>query len=451
MRLLCLLLLSALLIPCHSYGMEKEKAYKTRRFLKPNTAKYESSSSSESSEVSPFDKTYEILKESSALYLKAEKLKNNKKIDELFSQFKKSYDKKKEEHLDITYCSSRVRIELFRRIIEAKIEEMPLLIIEHYTEEKSYHKFNEGWETMSKDEARFWKATFKDNSYEVIDQIPTYFKIGDFSYKFELWPTYWQPGNGKLYSILQDNRSETYFYIGKAFKEAKIKDKDAAIQNLLKQKKHGKAFTQKSFNGLNLLFDYEVARRAIVGDDFSDLPLIHIMPSLINNLFSESIIDIFLVGEQSNSRNEKVSLFAGKEREEIVKKFILSQENLKNISTLEEAREVLIYSHKSDEDSRETEESGVEIPVTSQPIKSTQRKRIEKKISDETLSSNPSDKKSPISKDSKTPHTLFPVTSTEKKHKTSSIKEEKGTNTSKRAGAITKDKKDKKNDKSPKK
>ena len=252
------------------------------------------------------------------------------KVDEKFNEFKKIYEGKSNKAVDVTGCSSRTVIALFRKIYKHK--------------------------SKKKNDDCFWKKempTYKGYSYtKFVDQFPTTFKLDSKKYKLKFISTTNQPGNGALYGLTNPSAADPYMpnsysdtsvfsYLKKCSEQQRT-----SIKKFLKARQRGKPAKiddeLKQFsNGLHLLFCFEVSRRLAVGDKFRSLPVLFSVHSLVKNFLDLDLVE-----------NYFTKIFATDEREYNLREIIEDQKMSADGKTL---RLKLKMFHADDEDSGEDE------------------------------------------------------------------------------------------------
>jgi hypothetical protein len=247
-------------------------------------------------------------------------------VQALVLKFEQNYKAKQKSELDLTGLSSRARIYLLQRVINTKVAKIGV---------KAY-----------------WVDTGK---FYLSDQYPTTFKIEDFTYTLYGGATKNQKGSGSLLGLCSSNKGEKYDAVLK-FLEGHKHLYPAIAQRLKDQKKNGNPIVKdaeitttvlaKFLNGLNLLLDYEVARRLVEGDPYSDLPVLLSLEHLLTH-FSSETLKIFLEGENGNSP------FTGERKKFVQEKILPIQAKGGKIRTSSSVRKMLSFSHKDDEESGE--------------------------------------------------------------------------------------------------
>lgn len=192
----------------------------------------------------------------------------SRSVDPQLEKFKEEYkDGVKFQTIDVTWLSSRARIDLLKQIIEFKRRLLPATT--------AYE---------------FWDVKYTDKK-------PTKFKLGQFTYKLVLNPTPDQLGDGLLsmaetsYSGIAlpkiGSHEDNIAWITKSLKPDDVKK---YIGLLFIQRKYGDPINtgdpEKSsfFNGLNLLLDFEEARHRVEGDVFENLPVVVHIDYMIKHL-----------------------------------------------------------------------------------------------------------------------------------------------------------------------
>jgi len=279
----------------------------------------------------------------------------SKKAHLLLIDFMKDYPLQRESTLDITGLSARARIYLLNSIINFKINFLPQHKCTNYEQFQNLVSSND-----------FWKKIKKPGVAEFIDKIPTRFKIGDFVYKLEMGSTFHQKGSGRLYGLLSESSAEKYDQIYTQIK--KYKDNLPKYSEiLLQQKKDGvpiyrynkkkEIIDERSrfLNGLNLLLDYEVARRLVDGDPHQDLPVITYINFIITHL--DSHFKDLIVGKKLSEwgfslprYDNSLSLVAGDNRVFVAKKTIPELTDTQSSASIRRSLKCL---HLSDEDSND--------------------------------------------------------------------------------------------------
>ena len=213
-------------------------------------------------------------------YIENQLNSNADTVTDLFEKFKKKYDNNRRGHLCLDGLSARARIALLRKIIDYKVNK------------KTDLKSNEKWD-YGKRSFKIWKNNTwtQSNSYfSYIDEIPTSFSIGDYEYVLEQESTNNNPGGGRLFGLKDQNKADSYADIGKFLQLYKGDLVNFFNRKLIEQKKDGLPidFTladiqglpgnyradnavndlKRFLNGLNLLYDFEVARRLVKDDGF---------------------------------------------------------------------------------------------------------------------------------------------------------------------------------------
>jgi hypothetical protein len=313
------------------------------------------------------EKIYKKFQNVSEKFLNSEQIlqKTDKKtgftIKELLTKFKKDYLNLQCSLINVTDFSARVRICILKEIIKIKFETLPKNIKNHFIKMEKFEKtYEHSWKNLESN--KFWSV----RAIQLIDQNPTIIKIGNFQYKWEMIVSCYQPGGGKIYGLKDKEIPDTFWSITKDLQSYSMPEREVISNKLLQQKKDGKTIisglrniykstyrgyetivTDQFLNGLNLLLDYEVARRLIAGDIYSDLPLISIMDCLIKNLNNDGILNkYFSLPDYSQSMNQK-TLFSGESRENKLKELILTKECLNNITKQNDVRKKLRYCHES--------------------------------------------------------------------------------------------------------
>lgn len=280
--------------------------------------------------------------------------KNNLFEDNVNTQlnnFKIQYNAKNKSTLNFTGFSARARIYLLTEIINLKVSKLP----ENYFDDPSWKN-------------EFWKK--ENGKFYIIDKFPTILKVGNFSYTLFGGPTANQKGSGSLLGVnsATPRKGEKYDAVLKFLQQHQNKY-DLFGQSLLVQKKDGRpiqpsaqfnAHVAQYLNGLNLLLDYEVARRQVEDDEFVDVPILSSIHYLLTNFNSENLKKFF-EGDQEGTG--KVSPLTGKDRRKFVERNILpEQSSQQDLSRSKAIRAVLKFSHKDTENSEEaySEESSSE-------------------------------------------------------------------------------------------
>lgn len=205
----------------------------------------------------------------------------------MFIDFIKDYTSQKPTTLDITGLSARSRIYLMSSIINFKISYLPSY------GDKSYDEFK-AWVFPSNGLWQKRKYTGK-GIVDFSDLVPTTFKIGNFTYEFKQGPTFHQKGSGRIFGLISPDAAEKYEKLAEYWQELSEETLGQFSQLLLAQKSDGNPIDtgneeeDRFFNGLNLLFDYEVARRLAEDDKFGEFPIISYISYLLTNLSDKTI------------------------------------------------------------------------------------------------------------------------------------------------------------------
>ena len=217
---------------------------------------------------------------------------------------------------------------------------------------------------------KYFKKPYCKEFSHYMDMQPTTFQIGKYKYILTLMPTDNQRGNGFLTVGEKRTEKDKYTDIWKELNVGEGKHLSKFSDVLSKQKRDGKVIEvreeggkvkeelSKLLNGLNLLLDFEVARRLIEGDKFHDFPVITYIPYIIKNLryFNDLLIerDIEYINTSGEKVKEKCSLVTQLEKE---KREAAAKDFIKNPAyketTPSEIRESLDSLHASDEDSED--------------------------------------------------------------------------------------------------
>lgn len=268
----------------------------------------------------------------------------SKKAHLLFATFSEEYKCKKMSTLDITGLSARSRIYLLTSIINFKIDYLPQHNYRNYQQFENLNSHND-----------FWIKRSGTKFAEFVDKIPTTFKIGGFSYKLQQGATFNQKGSGRLHGLTAENIPDKYDGICeklKPYSETRLKEFSILLLN---QKKDGNSIDVKIpsdnrfLNGLNLLFDYEVARRLAKDDKFGDFPIINYIGFVVENLHNTKLFS-------NLTENKDHSLFqeefrGSSDRISHAKNRILELSYPQN--SKKQIRSSLKYLHSSDEDSHD--------------------------------------------------------------------------------------------------
>ena len=251
-------------------------------------------------------------------------------VKKKYKAFKTKYKNKETTTVDVTGCSSRTVIALFRKIFKHKSKKM--------------------------NNQEFWnpeKSTYKGIPYtNFVDQFPTTFEVDSKKYKLKFISTKKQPGNGALYGLTNPSTADPYMpnsYSDKSvfsYLQNCSGQQRTSIQKFLKARQRGKPAEiddeLKQFsNGLHLLFCFEVSRRLAIGDKFRSLPVLFSVHSLLKD-FSD-------LDKVKRCFSE---IFATDKRELNLREFIESQKMSADGKTL---RNRLRMFHADDEDSGEDE------------------------------------------------------------------------------------------------
>lgn len=256
--------------------------------------------------------------------------KSSDQVEELISKFKKEYQDSKlsEQELNITGLTSRMRITLINRIVKEKISKFRRI------------------------DRRFWE-NISNAHYR--DIKPTILKVGDFKYRLTCHTTKDQPGNGEI-SILAGpvdikgiGNIKAYRQIVKWVGGLKSNNEDVLeyIDLLLQQKKYGDPITLEDrpkasciLNFINLLLDYEEARRRVDGDVWGELPIAIHLEIMIRELKKWS-------GEVEHGK-DLLSLFMSKKYRHVAEQKLAEMANISK-ATEAQVRERLESLHGPDE------------------------------------------------------------------------------------------------------
>lgn len=217
------------------------------------------------------------------------------KIENLLNSFKKECDKQKPYTLDITGLSSRTRIYLLTQVIHHKLAGLPE---EFKNRGLKWQDFLNACKETNNTNNNVWKGQKFPNGdhWELVNKIPVYFKIGNFSYKFTNGVNFGQRGSGRLHGLISKDSAETYSKICEKLETYDEQKRENFSEILLRQKKDGLSISNqieednRFLNGFNLLLDYEVARRLIEGDPYQKFPVVTYMNIIIKNLHDISFI-----------------------------------------------------------------------------------------------------------------------------------------------------------------
>lgn len=215
-------------------------------------------------------------------YIENQLNSNEDTVTDLFEKFKQKYDNNRRGHLCLDGFSARARIVLLRKILTYKlIQKIDL---------KTNEKWNYGERTFKIQDKKTKKWSNSKPYYSYKDLIPTTFSIGHYKYVLEQESTNNNPGGGRLFGLKDQNKADSYADIGKFLQLYKGDLVNFFNRKLIEQKKDGLPidFTladiqglpanyrednavndlKRFLNGLNLLYDFEVARRLVKDDGF---------------------------------------------------------------------------------------------------------------------------------------------------------------------------------------
>lgn len=286
------------------------------------------------------DEIYNKYKKVSEKFLKKEKREFvNTIIHRAFEDFIIEYECGQTSIIDITYFSLRTRVYLLTQIINFK---------------RTKQNDNKFWRKEQKTLSP-GKSQEPFNYDEWIDLVPTKFRIGQYEYKLQNAATRSKPGGGRLFGLTHTESADKYDQIlaslemkGRPlglYKDQLIKRQQGyKIHFILKDSNKEAVVHNRFLNGLSLLFDFEVARRLINGDQFSQLPILPVMPYLLDNFDDiKAVKQCFgcLFSDDKEKPNNT--------RENFIKETILASR--KGFNTEKKIRESLRIFHTSAENS----------------------------------------------------------------------------------------------------
>jgi hypothetical protein len=245
--------------------------------------------------------------------------------------------------IDISGLSSRSRIYLLSSIIDFKNITLPKI------ESRNFRSvdYNDS----------YWVKSQRTTIPESIDKFPVKLRIGTYEYEFQLGATEHQKGAGRIFGLYEAKKADTYKTIyEKTIQNLSDKKSRRFGRALLAQKKSGSPITtfdeseNKFLNGLNLLLDYEVARR-LHRDDFlsQDIPIIFYIDSVITNL--KINFKKFLVGDEENKAGKikNKSLVKGSKKVRLEKLMHAIRDLSLEDEDIIPMRDRLSYLHKDEE------------------------------------------------------------------------------------------------------